>query len=75
MEELPILAEPVQETEPEIIAAALPVLTPRDVEAVQPEERVKQIGELKISLPLYNIFLNEADELIRFIATDFSEWR
>ncbi len=34
-----------------------------------------RIGHLTIAQPLYNIFLVEADELVRTVARDFSEWR
>jgi chemosensory pili system protein ChpA (sensor histidine kinase/response regulator) len=36
---------------------------------------VKQVGELEIPLPLYNIYLHETDELVRLLAQDFGEWR
>lgn len=36
---------------------------------------LKRIGHLQISVPLYNIFVAEADDLLRFLSQDFSEWR
>ncbi|MCW5634822.1 MAG: Hpt domain-containing protein, partial [Rubrivivax sp.] len=39
-----------------------------------PEEPVKVIGTLRISIPLFNIFLNEADELSRRLVTELGEW-
>lgn len=36
---------------------------------------VVQIDGLVVSTPLYNIFLSEADDLIRALSLDFSEWR
>ncbi|MGS0756880.1 Hpt domain-containing protein, partial [Roseateles sp. GG27B] len=38
------------------------------------EENVKVIGGLRINIALFNIFLNEADELSRRLAMDLAEW-
>ncbi|GAB7548782.1 hybrid sensor histidine kinase/response regulator [Cupriavidus sp. 8B] len=38
-------------------------------------DHFKLIGPVRISLPLYNVYLQEADDLIRQFATDVSEWR
>ncbi|XHS78621.1 Hpt domain-containing protein [Burkholderiaceae bacterium UC74_6] len=38
------------------------------------EDEVKVIGDLRIGIQLFNIFLNEADELSRRLATSLSEW-
>ncbi|HEX6363159.1 MAG TPA: response regulator, partial [Albitalea sp.] len=47
-------------------------------EAVAPalaeDEQVKVVGPLRISIPLFNIFLNEADELSRRLGTEIAEW-
>jgi chemosensory pili system protein ChpA (sensor histidine kinase/response regulator) len=37
-------------------------------------EQVKVIGSLRIPIPLFNIFLNEADEQSRRLATELAEW-
>ena len=37
-------------------------------------EEFKQIGALRIGIPLFNIFLNEADELSRRLAVELAEW-
>ena len=42
--------------------------------AASDEERVKVIGDLRIGIPLYNVFLNEADEWSRRLVTEISEW-
>ena len=42
--------------------------------AALPVEDVKVIGPLKISLPLYNVYLAEADEWSRRLGTELSEW-
>ena len=38
------------------------------------EESVKVIGPLRIGIPLYNVYLNEADEWSRRLQTELSEW-
>ena len=39
-----------------------------------PSEQVKIVGPLQIGIPLFNIYLNEADELSRRLGTELSEW-
>ena len=78
--ELPQAAEPVAEVpqaapepEPELIVGqALP--EPAANEPEQRDEQVKVIGNLRIGIPLYNVYLNEADEWSRRLATEISEW-
>ncbi len=48
------------------------VAAPIDDEA--DDEQVKVIGPLRISIPLFNIYLNEADELSRRLGTELAEW-
>lgn len=38
------------------------------------DEQVKVIGSLRIGIPLYNVYLNEADEWSRRLQQDLSEW-
>jgi chemosensory pili system protein ChpA (sensor histidine kinase/response regulator) len=38
------------------------------------DEQYKAIGPLRISLPLYNVYLNEADEWSRRLITCLAEW-
>ena len=38
------------------------------------DEQVKVIGSLRIGIPLYNVYLNEADEWSRRLATEIAEW-
>ncbi|MET0517913.1 MAG: response regulator, partial [Burkholderiaceae bacterium] len=38
------------------------------------EDSIKVIGPLRISITLFNIFLNEADELSRRLSTSLAEW-
>ena len=39
------------------------------------DEGYKVIGPVRIGLALYNVYLQEADDLLRQFATDLSEWR
>jgi chemosensory pili system protein ChpA (sensor histidine kinase/response regulator) len=48
----------------------LPAPTPAET----PDEQVKVIGTLRIGIPLYNVFLNEADEWSRRLLTELNEW-
>ena len=41
----------------------------------QDDEEVRRIGPLEISHGLYSVFLNEADECMRVLANDITEWR
>ena len=38
------------------------------------DEQIKIIGNLRIGIPLYNVYLNEADEWSRRLVTELSEW-
>ncbi len=38
------------------------------------EEHEKRVGDLRISIPLFNIYLNEADELSRRLGIELAEW-
>ncbi|WP_019656270.1 hybrid sensor histidine kinase/response regulator [Variovorax atrisoli] len=62
--------EPVVSVEP-----AEPVEAPAPVVAQESaEDQVKVIGPLRIGIQLYNVYLNEADEWSRQLATDVGEW-
>ncbi len=52
-------------------AMAETALAPMRSEA---EESVKVIGPLRLSIPLYNVYLNEADEWSRRLQVELSEW-
>jgi len=57
--------------------AEAPVASPvtDDVAAGEPmDDQVKVVGPLRISIPLFNIYLNEADEQSRRLSTTLSEW-
>ncbi|MDD5324683.1 MAG: Hpt domain-containing protein, partial [Polaromonas sp.] len=38
------------------------------------DEQVRVIGSLRIGIPLYNVYLNEADEWSRRLVTEVAEW-
>ena len=38
------------------------------------DELTKVVGPLRIGIPLFNIYLNEADELSRHLSTELAEW-
>ncbi|MDP1650075.1 MAG: Hpt domain-containing protein [Rubrivivax sp.] len=42
--------------------------------AASEDEQVKVIGPLRIGIPLFNIYLNEADELSRRLGIQLAEW-
>ena len=52
-----------------------PASEPATAEPPMPEaDQAKVVGPLRISIPLFNIYLNEADELSRRLATEVAEW-
>ncbi|HEX7890663.1 MAG TPA: Hpt domain-containing protein [Ramlibacter sp.] len=54
----------------QVVPPAEPVIEPEPAR----DEQVKVIGTLRIGIPLYNVYLNEADEWSRRLATEISEW-
>ena len=78
---------PMESPAAEISAPSAPVAAPAAPTAeviefptlqapeVKPNDNVKRIGDLEISVPLYNIYLAETDELVRILARDIAEWR
>lgn len=74
-----VAAVPVVEAAP-VAAAVAPTAAEVAAEAAAAEaaaprdEQVKVIGSLRIGIPLYNVYLNEADEWSRRLATEISEW-
>jgi chemosensory pili system protein ChpA (sensor histidine kinase/response regulator) len=56
---------------PAEVAAAVPAPEPGPEDD---DEQVKVIGPLRIGIPLFNIYLNEADELSRRLVTELAEW-
>ncbi|MBK9235925.1 MAG: response regulator [Rhodoferax sp.] len=62
---------PLPEVEEALVLeeATLAVSEPTEV-----DDQVKVIGTLRINIPLYNVYLNEADEWSRRLSTELSEW-
>jgi chemosensory pili system protein ChpA (sensor histidine kinase/response regulator) len=61
------------------LASAAPTSAPAfvampGVGAYAAEEQFKAVGPLRVSLPLYNVYLNEADEWSRRLANGLAEW-
>ena len=75
----PLPAEPVPEDlallslEP-VVAEAEPEAEVAASADLNPDEQIKVIGALRIGIPLYNVYLNEADEWSRRLVTEVSEW-
>ncbi len=64
--DLPSLAQIAQpQPEPEPDAA---------VDVSEDDDQIKVIGDLRIGIPLYNVYLNEADEWSRRLVTEVDEW-
>ncbi|MFM9902607.1 MAG: Hpt domain-containing protein, partial [Polaromonas sp.] len=68
---------------PSVLDAGIELEQALDLEAETPEisaqeashdEQIKTIGSLRIGIPLYNVYLNEADEWSRRLATEVAEW-
>ena len=68
-----IEAAPMPEEASDSVHAALDEL-PEPAASVPEDELVKQVGHLRIGIPLFNIYLNEADELSRRLTTEIAEW-
>ena len=59
---------------PELEAANDAPAVMADAPMLDPDEGMKVIGPLRLSIPLYNVYLNEADEWSRRLQTELSEW-
>lgn len=66
--EMADLLEPIQF----LSAEGTPKLS--DEDDFESDEQVKIIGDLRLSIPLYNVYLNEADEWSRRLQVELSEW-
>ena len=67
-------ATPAAEAEAAVTLDEVPSCGEASITAEEDAEQVKVIGDLRISIPLFNIYLNEADELSRKLATALAEW-
>ncbi|WP_372826216.1 Hpt domain-containing protein [Polaromonas sp.] len=57
----------------ELLAEPDDVMEPASLETAG-DDQVKVIGSLRIGIPLYNVYLNEADEWSRRLVTEVTEW-
>ena len=72
-------ASEAQEAREEAVAATAETLEQAPPELPTPgldagDDSIKSIGHLRIGIPLYNVYLNEADEWSRRLATCLQEW-
>ncbi|MDO8178253.1 MAG: Hpt domain-containing protein [Undibacterium sp.] len=63
------------EPEPDVATATIIDFPDFSIPAPTQDENVKRIGDIEISLPLHTIYMAETDEIVRFLAQDFAEWR
>ena len=72
----PMVAE--EAAAPEMDVPAEPVAADEPAEDVSSDgddaSLYREIGDLKVSIPLYNVYLSEADEWSRQLIADLSEW-
>ncbi len=66
------VSEPVETPEPPAQTGGEEIVSEEQTEPV--DEQVKVVGPLRISIPLFNIYLNEADEQSRRLSTALGEW-
>ncbi|MES2900440.1 MAG: Hpt domain-containing protein [Pseudomonadota bacterium] len=68
-------AEPEPEFAEPVASNIVDFPLPREPETAGGDDNIKRIGHLEIPLPLYNIYINETDEIMRLLSRDFAEWR
>ncbi|MES2102298.1 MAG: Hpt domain-containing protein, partial [Pseudomonadota bacterium] len=59
---------------PDALPLTEPLTEPASRHGGLDDEVVKVVGPLRIGIPLFNIYLNEADELSRRLSTEVAEW-
>ncbi|MBI3713638.1 MAG: Hpt domain-containing protein, partial [Burkholderiales bacterium] len=69
------LAAPEETLSPSTKTAQIIEFPDFTLPASKESDNTKRIGEIEISLPLHTIYMAETDEIVRFLAQDFSEWR
>ncbi len=73
VEPAPTLAPSAPDMEAEAAAPLDELVEPLSMD-MGGDEQVKVIGSLRIGIPLYNVYLNEADEWSRRLVTEVTEW-
>ncbi|MBS1169965.1 MAG: hybrid sensor histidine kinase/response regulator [Burkholderiaceae bacterium] len=71
----PVINDTLPTTPPQQLRSNIIEFPGTTVPTTVESDNIKRIGSLEISVPLYNIFVTEADDILRFLAQDFSEWR
>ena len=74
---IPVVAER-NAAEPDLVPVAQVIEFPSMQTSIVDEgndEGIKRVGDLEISVPLYNIYLAETGELVHLLSQDFAEWR
>ena len=67
--------EPVARAAPVATAGAVIGFPTLQAPEVTRNDNIKQIGSIEISVALHNIYLAEADALVRLLSGDVDEWR
>ena len=70
----PVDAVEVQESLAAVASTEGDADAERSATSAGADEQIKVIGALRIGIPLYNVYLNEADEWSRRLVTEISEW-
>ncbi|CAN5177630.1 hypothetical protein BH11PSE9_BH11PSE9_25290 [soil metagenome] len=65
---------PAEPAAGDVAEAVEPVGAEAATEAEAEAEQFKMVGPLRIGIPLFNIYLNEADELSRRLSIEVAEW-
>ncbi len=65
---------PIPEGSLDTIPSELPIFEDSKAGVEELDDSVKIIGTLRIGIPLYNVYLNEADEWSRRLLTELNEW-
>jgi chemosensory pili system protein ChpA (sensor histidine kinase/response regulator) len=72
---MPESADAVPNAPEPVPAACVIEFLPSAALPVRPDDSVKKIGDIEVSVPLHTIYLAEADQIVRLLSNDFSEWR
>jgi len=72
---MPESAAAVPDAREPVPAACVIEFLPSAALPARPDDSVKRIGDIEVSVPLHTIYLAEADQIVRLLANDFSEWR
>ena len=68
------LVEEFQLPEQDLASEDVIIADTEDAAAANDDDEYKSIGDLRINIPLYNMFLSEVDEWSRRLVAELSEW-